>query len=73
MFYRLLSTVLFASTALSLAPSLAAQNHVEPDADSGEIIVTATKIRSNVNALGVSVSVLDGEPLNRLDLSLIHI
>ena len=67
MFYRLLSTVLFASTALSLAPSLAAQNHVEPDADSGEIIVTATKIRSNVNALGVSVSVLDGEPLNRLD------
>ena len=32
-----------------------------------EVIVTATKVQADVSALGLSVSVLDGEPLSRLD------
>ena len=62
---RLFKAALIASCAIYIAPSIAAQNYTPESGD--EIIVTATKFSSNVDELGLSVSVLDGESLNRLD------
>ena len=62
---RLFNAALLASCAVYISPSIAAQNYTSESGD--EIIVTATKFSSNVDELGLSVSVLDGESLNRLD------
>ncbi|WP_409432299.1 TonB-dependent receptor [Litorimonas sp. RW-G-Af-16] len=47
--------------ALTALPALA------QDTRSDEVIVTATKIAKSVNDLGLSVSVVEGEPLSRTD------
>lgn len=62
---RFMSAMLLAGSTLSFATAAAAQNYTPSGSD--EIIVTATKISSNVDDLGLSVAVLDGEALNRLD------